>query len=92
MNRWKIELTKSALKEFRQLSEGVKREAAELFEDLVEDPAIVPSIEMRGHKNMWRSRFYSDRYRMVYRILKAEKRIRVIRIRPRSTAYDGMKH
>ncbi|HVY94825.1 MAG TPA: hypothetical protein VHA14_18815 [Bryobacteraceae bacterium] len=57
MNRWKIELTKSALKEFRQLSGGATRDASELFEDLTEDPAGVPAIELRGYRNTWRAGF-----------------------------------
>jgi mRNA-degrading endonuclease RelE of RelBE toxin-antitoxin system len=62
------------------------------MEDLREDPSVVPAIELRRNPGTWRARFHHDRFRIVYQILKAQKLIIVRRIRPRPTAYIGMKH
>jgi mRNA-degrading endonuclease RelE of RelBE toxin-antitoxin system len=47
---------------------------------------------MRGLPDTWKARFHHDDYRIIYKIARSEKRIIVKRIRPRATAYEGMKH
>jgi len=87
---WTVELTKAAQRQFRNLESGPRQAAAELIADLAEDPSIVPSIELRGKPHIRRARFHHDRYRMIYLIARAGKRIIVKRIRPRPTAYEGI--
>jgi len=91
VNGWTVELSKSAQRELRQLEDGPQRSAEDLLKDLAEDPAVIPAIELRGKRDTWRVRFHNDRYRMIYQVSKARKRIIVTRIRPRPTAYEGMK-
>jgi mRNA-degrading endonuclease RelE of RelBE toxin-antitoxin system len=88
---WKVELSNSARRELRQLDDGSRQAAAELLEELAEDPALVHAIELRGKPDTWRARFHHDRYRMIYQISKGRRHIRVTRIRARPTAYEGMK-
>jgi len=87
---WKVELTPTAQREFRQLDDGPQRSAAELIADLAEDPTLTPAIELRGKPDTWRARFHNDRYRMIYQVSRGRKHILVTRIRPRSTAYEGV--
>jgi mRNA-degrading endonuclease RelE of RelBE toxin-antitoxin system len=88
---WTVELLASARKDLHQLGDGPRQDAIALLDELAEDPMLVESVEMRGKANIWRVRFHGD-YRLIYQIAKAQKRVIVLRIRPRSTAYEGMKH
>jgi mRNA-degrading endonuclease RelE of RelBE toxin-antitoxin system len=91
VNGWTVELRKSAQNELRQLEDGPQRSATQLLKDLAEDPTLTPAIELRGKPGTWRARFHNDRYRMIYKVSRGRKHILVTRIRPRSTAYEGMK-
>ena len=91
MNGWEVELTPSAQREFRQLDDGPQQSAGELIADLAEDPALTPAVELRGKPDTWRARFHNDRYSVIYQISRSRKHILVTRIRPRPTAYEGMK-
>ena len=81
----------SADRDLRRLDDGPQRDAIELIDDLSEDPSLVSAIELRGHPGIWRVRFHHDRCRMIYQITKSQRRILVMRIRYRPTAYEGMK-
>jgi len=49
---WKVELTKSAKRELRELDEGPRREAGELIQELAVDPTNIPgAIELRANPN-----------------------------------------
>jgi mRNA-degrading endonuclease RelE of RelBE toxin-antitoxin system len=64
----------------------------DLFEELIEEgPAIAGATELRSNPDIWRVRFQGS-YRMVYQVFEGQRLIRVLRIRPRSIAYKGMKH
>lgn len=92
MKNWTLKLTAGARKNLRELDEGPKRDAAELLHELEEDPFSVPAIQLRSHApGTMRARFHGT-YRMVYQISKSEKRVIVLRIKPRGTVYRGMKH
>ena len=91
MRRWTVELRPGARRACRQLEDGPRQAASELIQDLTEDPALVSALEMRGMPNTWRARFHHVRYRMIYQISKAEKRIVVTYIRIRPIAYLGLK-
>jgi mRNA-degrading endonuclease RelE of RelBE toxin-antitoxin system len=93
VNGWTVDLHPIAEKELQALDEGPKAAAFELIADLRElGPVLVPSIRIRAYHATWRARFHHDRYRMVYQVSPTRKRIFVTRIKPRPTAYDGMKH
>lgn len=91
MKRWTLKLKPSARRELRQLEGGPRQAALDLFEELIEEgPAIVEAIELRSNSDIWRVRFH-DGYRMVYQVFEGQRLIRVLRIRRRSIAYEGMK-
>lgn len=92
MNGWQVEVTPSAQRELRQLLEDGPRQAAlELIEDLAEEPAMIPALELDANPGNWRVRFHHDRYRMISQISRSRKHILVTRIRPRPIAYESMK-
>jgi mRNA-degrading endonuclease RelE of RelBE toxin-antitoxin system len=63
-----------------------------MFEELIEEgQAIAGATELRSNPDIWRVRFH-DGYRMVYEVFSGQRLIRVLRLRPRSIAYKGMKH
>lgn len=89
---WKVDLTNSAQRDIRQLPDGPKSEALDIVEALIEDgPEAVPTIEMEHYPGRHRTRFYREAYRMIFDVLERRKSIRIVRIRPRSTAYRGLK-
>ena len=47
---------------------------------------------MSRYNNIYRIYFGNDRYRIIYRLNHREWLIQVIRVRPRRTAYKGMKN
>jgi mRNA-degrading endonuclease RelE of RelBE toxin-antitoxin system len=92
VKRWTVDLRPAAKRDLKQLDEGPQRDAVELIQDLEEDPFSVTAIQLRSHPpGTMRARFHSY-YRMVFQISKAEKRVIVLRIRPRDTVYRDMKH
>ena len=91
MNGWTVDLTGIARRDLRKLEEGPQQAAIELLQDLNEGPELGGAIELRSNPDVWRVRFHSDQYRMLYQVSRKRNRILVTRIRPRSTAYKGMK-
>jgi mRNA-degrading endonuclease RelE of RelBE toxin-antitoxin system len=92
VTRWKVVLRPAAKKQYRLLEEGPKRDAAELIEDLAEDPTRIPgAIPMKGYANAYRARFHHQQYRMVYEIFKGSRTVVISRMRPRPAACQGMK-
>ena len=57
----------------------------------MEDPTLVPASEMRGYQNTWNAAFIVTNTGSSNQIAKARRLVRMIRIRPRSMAYEGMK-
>lgn len=88
---WTVRLTKSALREFRKLPEDAKLDVLDLLEDLKAGPDEVSAIELQHYPRTRRARFHHDSHRIIYEVSKSKKLILVIRIRPRPTAYEGMK-
>jgi mRNA-degrading endonuclease RelE of RelBE toxin-antitoxin system len=66
-------------------------EALEAIADLEEDPFPMGSIPLRGYTNLYRLRFYRDRFRLVYTVSEKQRRVIVERVRPRATAYTGFR-
>jgi mRNA-degrading endonuclease RelE of RelBE toxin-antitoxin system len=93
VNGWKVELSRRAQLDLRSLGHGPRQAALDVIDELSESgPALFRSFEMRGLPNTWKVRFHHEDYRMIYLAIRASKRILVKRIRPRATAYEGMKN
>lgn len=87
---WSIEFQPVAYTEFRQLGDKVKVEAVRAIQDLAEDPFPEGSIELRGLPNVYRIRCCKDAYRIVYRVSGKQRKVIVLRVRPRASAYHGL--
>ena len=61
------------------LPERVFREAVELIAELADDPFPSGSLELRGASGWYRIAFGDDRYRIVYRVSEARRRILIMR-------------
>ena len=82
---YKIELLKSAAKEFRDLDDTTKRRITEKIDKLIEEPRHRGVRKLRGHKSLYRIRVGS--FRIVYDINEEIELIQVTRIRHRSEVY-----
>jgi mRNA interferase RelE/StbE len=82
---YKIELLKSAAKEFRDLDDTTKRRITEKIDKLIEEPRLRGVRKLRGHKSLYRIRVGS--FRIVYDINEEIELIQVTRIRHRSEVY-----
>jgi len=58
---------------------------------LTEDPFQLAAIPLWGYDSMNRIRFYRDRFRLIYWVSKKQRKVIVTRVRPRGTAYIGMR-
>ena len=59
--------------------------------ELAENPFLAGSIALRGYTNLYRVRFWHGRFRMVYHVSEKQRKVVVTRVRPRGTAYIGMR-
>ena len=88
---WTIEVVPSANREIRALSnEALKTEALEAMLALREDAVPFDAKELRGLPNHYRIPFGGHQYRILYHLSPRKRRIRVLRVRHRSNAYDGL--
>ncbi len=89
--KWELRLVTSADRDVARLPRGVVAEAVATIEDLAEDPFPPGVITMRRYNHVYRVRFANDAYRIVYRVDLNKHLILVLRVRPRPSAYVGMK-
>jgi mRNA-degrading endonuclease RelE of RelBE toxin-antitoxin system len=90
---WTVDLLPRAQRELAKLEDGPLQDAIAILDEMRENgPEFIPSIELRANPNLWRARFHHERFRILYQVSRTKKRIVVIRIRPRPTAYHGLKH
>ena len=90
--RWTTGIERGAQRQLENLPRpDLIKEAAEIIDDLAYDPVPSAAVAMRGYNNMYRLRFGSDAYRIVYRMDIKNKRIVVRAVGPRTTVYRGMK-
>lgn len=87
---WSVEFTPSARREFRNLPDRVKDQAAHAIADLIEDPSPFDAVSLRGYADSYRIRFYRDQYRLLYRVSAPQRKVIVWRVRPRGSAYAGL--
>lgn len=88
---WAIQLAGSARREMRLLPDAVAEEAGELIEELTADPFQLAPKPLRGYKSLYSVRFHGDQYRIVFVVSETQRKVFIRRIRPRSTAYKGLK-
>ena len=87
---WKIEITPLAQRHLDELEDRVRVEAMQAIVDLREDPFPPGHIQLRGHRNVYRIRFYRDQYRIIFRVSEQRGTVLIWRVRPRGTAYHGL--
>jgi mRNA-degrading endonuclease RelE of RelBE toxin-antitoxin system len=88
---WTVEFTASARREFKSLGAREKASAGECILELADDPFPPGAIPLRSYKNLYRVRFYHGHYRLIYAVYEKQQKVIVTRVRPRGTAYIGMR-
>ncbi len=80
-----------ALRQFQKLELDVRREAAEIIEELREDPFPFDSGPMGGYSDLYRVKFYGGKYRMVYLVYEQSRKVVIMRIGPRGSVYARLR-
>jgi mRNA-degrading endonuclease RelE of RelBE toxin-antitoxin system len=90
--KWTTKMERGAQRQIESLPRpDLVKEAAEIIDDLADDPVPSGAIAMRGYNSMYRLRFGSDAYRIVNRADSKNRKIIVRAVGPRATVYRGMK-
>lgn len=90
--RWHVSLVRSAKAELDGLPSDLREEAIDAITDLAVDPFPSGSAPMQRNTWYWRLKFDERRWRIVYRVDEPNRTVTVFRIRPRKTAYQGMRN
>jgi mRNA-degrading endonuclease RelE of RelBE toxin-antitoxin system len=88
---WRVSIRPSAVHEIDQLDDSVRLEAIAVLADLRDDPFLSGSLLLRGYRNLYRVRFYRDRFRIVYSVSARSRKIVIERVRSRGDAYVGLR-
>jgi mRNA-degrading endonuclease RelE of RelBE toxin-antitoxin system len=89
---WRLKIPDEADQEIARLpTEDLQEEALAIIDDLAEDPFPGDDLEMRKYKDQYRIRFGSEAYRIVYSVDLKQRVVTILRVRPRATAYRGMR-
>ena len=88
---WNVDFTAGARRELKALESQARATAIQVILDLAEDPVPPDAVALRGYKNLYRVRCFHDRLRVVCHISERSRKLIVTRIRPRGTAYIGMR-
>lgn len=91
-DNWEVRVTRSADREVSSLPAAIASEAAAVIAELAESPFPQGWIAMRRYNDQFRIRFGGDRYRIVYRVDRKHRVVTILRVRPRGTAYHGMRN
>jgi mRNA-degrading endonuclease RelE of RelBE toxin-antitoxin system len=90
--KWTISIERGAQRQLESLTRpDLVKEAAEIIDDLADDPVPSGAVAMHGYNNMYRLRFGNEAYRIVYRADNKNRRIIVRAVGPRATVYGGLK-
>jgi mRNA interferase RelE/StbE len=87
---WAVRVAQDVKQDVSRLPPDVAEEAVAVIGELWEDPFPSGSLKMRGYSNRYRIRFGA--YRIIYKVDRQRKSVTVLRVRPRSTAYRGMRN
>ena len=82
---YRIEFTNPAAKEFRALSEELKRRIVPVVDGLIQNLRLRGVRKLVGYENLYRVRV--GQYRIVYEVDDGKMLIRVTRVRHRRDAY-----
>ena len=85
MATYEVQFARSAAKEFRSLSTGLKHRIGAAIDSLIRDPRPPGVRKLVGHKRLYRIRV--GQYRVVYEIDDKEKLIRITRVQHRREVY-----
>ncbi|MFN3324293.1 MAG: type II toxin-antitoxin system RelE family toxin [Bryobacteraceae bacterium] len=86
---WRVEIPKSTVRELDELPDRIWRDAMEAIAALKDDPFPPDAQELRGYPNFYKTRFYRGQYRLIYYVSEKQRRVVIVRARPRGTAYIG---
>ena len=98
---WNFQIEASARREISRLPDGLDQEAVETIESLLDDPYPEDSEKLEGYEDVYRIKFgptsarkglRTPQYRIIYSVNEHRRLIRVWRVRPRSSAYEGMRN
>jgi mRNA-degrading endonuclease RelE of RelBE toxin-antitoxin system len=78
---WKALLLSQAEKEYDALSDAVSAAALVVLYKLAADPMLEGSSAVGGHQSYYRTAFYREQYRMIYKVSKSRCEVVVTRIR-----------
>lgn len=87
---WDVRIEERADREFGKLPRQAKNECADLIEALAEDPYQRNAVALRRNNDFFRIYFGGKKYRLIYRVVRSQRIVKVVRIRPRGTAYLGL--
>ena len=87
---WKVEILPSAQKDLDGLDDRVRFEAMKTILDLADDPFPAGFIPMEGFVDLYRIKFYSEQFRIVYQVQERRRKVIVTRVGPRGTIYSGL--
>lgn len=82
---YQVVFKRSVLKDVRSLPESVLLRIREVIADLSNNPRPKQARKLKGYLDVYRYRY--SRYRIVYQIDSAEKRITIVRIAHRKDVY-----
>ena len=89
---WRVTIVRSADAELDALKGNLRDEALDVIADLADDPFPPDSASMRRNNRCWRLKFDARRWRILYRVDERRRTVTIFRIRPRGTAYKGLRN
>jgi mRNA-degrading endonuclease RelE of RelBE toxin-antitoxin system len=88
-SQWKIEFDPRARRELFDLPDSARKEVVYDILALRDDPTPADSVPLRRLRDYYRIYVNRSRYRVIYRLL-GGRRVLILRVRPRPTAYQGL--
>ena len=79
--QWKSRLLSETQREYEGLSEAMRAAALSVLYELSVDPLTRGSSPVGHHRGYYRSAFYRDQCRMIYKVSKSRREVVVTRIR-----------
>ncbi|MBM3765345.1 MAG: type II toxin-antitoxin system RelE/ParE family toxin [Acidobacteria bacterium] len=90
-DEWSVVLRASAERELSELPRAAQEEVFEILHLLREDSLPEGAVALEHYNNVYRLRFASGNFRLVYRVDQRHRSIEVFRIGPRSRVYRGFR-
>ena len=90
-SEYKTTVTPEAEREIDKLPDAARKDAIERIAELRDIPIPEDALLLDFHDQIYRIYVYKSRYRLIYRVAGKKQRVVVLRVRPRKTAYKGMR-